>query len=101
MCSIYKANCCILRLVIKASIKVLITLLSLSGIFSIALNWFRSSLSFKVFSASSSVEPLVRKSEETPSWRKCSVGLLVRVFFLTRALTFRRFLTTFVKQAYQ
>jgi hypothetical protein len=46
---------------------VLTTSLSRSGIFSMALNWFRSSLSVSELSARSSEVPLVRKSEEHPS----------------------------------
>ncbi len=62
----YNTNCLSLPLVIKASIRVLITFLSLSFIFSIALNWLSSSLSANELFAKSSVVPLVKKSEETP-----------------------------------
>lgn len=66
-CHVLSTNCLSFPLVIKASIGVLTTSLSLSGIFSMALNWFRSSLSVRELSARSSEVPLVRKSEEKPS----------------------------------
>jgi hypothetical protein len=48
---LYNTSCLSFPFVIKASIKVLTTFLSCSGIFSMALNWFRSSLSVNEVSA--------------------------------------------------